>query len=87
MTYDCILETLEAISDGPDRSKAVEAMALYHMIKSFSFIISLLSFDRILSCTKSLSDQLQSVQLDLASAVDLVYATKSTLEEYRSDSF
>ena len=32
-----------------------------------------------------LSDQLQSVQNDLASAIDLVNATKQTLQEYRSD--
>lgn len=34
-------------------------------------------FDKILSCTKSLSDQLQSIDIDLAQAADLVIATKS----------
>ena len=44
-------------------------------------------FDRILSCTKYLSDQLQSTLVDLAQAADLVLATRSTLEEYRADTF
>ena len=51
----------------------------------FSFILSLVMFDKILSCSKSLSDQLQSTNIDLAHAADLVIATKSLLEEYRDD--
>ena len=42
---------------------------------------SLIIFDKILSCTKNLSDQLQSTNIDLAQAADLVIATKSLLEE------
>ena len=45
----------------------------------------LVIFDRILSCTKSLSDTLQSTQLDLARAADLVSVTIETLEEFRFD--
>ena len=41
-------------------------------------------FEKILSCTKSLSDQLQS-NIDLAQAADLVIATKSLLKKYRDD--
>ena len=42
--------------------------------------------ERILSCTKRLSDHLQSTEIDLAGAANLVIATKQTLEDYRSDS-
>ena len=73
------------MSDGSETSKAVEARGFLHQVASFPFLVSLVTFNRILSCTKSLSDQLQSVQNNLASAVDLVNATKKTLEEYRSD--
>ena len=45
----------------------------------FSFMLSLVMFDKILSCTKSLSDQLQSSNIDLAQAADLVIATNSLL--------
>ena len=86
-TYDSLLATLEDIGDGSDHMKAIEAKGLYYQIANFSFIVCLVMFDRILSCTKCLSDQLQSTQVDLAQAADLVLATKSTLEEYRTDTF
>lgn len=84
-TYDSLLAMLIEMSDSSETSKAVEARGFLHQVASFHFIVSLVTFDRILGCTKGLSDQLQSIQNDLASAVDLVNATKETLEEYRSD--
>ncbi len=84
-TYDSLLATLNEIGNGSDSAKAVEARGLCHQVAAFSFLISLVTFDRILSCTKSLSDHLQSTQIDLAGATDLVKATKETLEDYRSD--
>ena len=84
-TYDCILATLEEIGDGSDHAKAIETKGLYFQIATFSFILSLIMFDKILSCSKSLSDQLQSTNIDLAQAADLVIATKSLLEEYCDD--
>ena len=86
-TYDSLLATLEDIGDSSDHMKAIEAKGLYYQVANFSFIVYLVMFDRILSCTKCLSDQLQSTQVDLAKAADLVLATKSTLEEYRTDTF
>ena len=44
-----------------------------------------MTFDRILSCTKHASDQLQSSNIDLASAADLIMSTKTTLKDYRSE--
>ena len=58
---------------------------MYHQVKSFSFLVSLVTFDKILSFTKHASDQLQSPDLDLASAADLVAATQSSLVDYRTD--
>ena len=84
-TYDSILATLSEISDGEDAAKAVNAKGLLSQVRSFRFILILIIFDRILSCTKQLSDLLQSQQCDLAKAVDLVSATIETLEEFRSD--
>jgi len=48
------------------------------------FVLSLI-FDRVLSCSRCLSDALQGTTLDLAKAADLVTATTQTLEEFRSD--
>ena len=86
-TYDSLLATLEDIGDSSDHMKAIDAKGLYYQVANFSFIVYLVMFERILSCTKCLSDQLQSTQVDLAQATDLVLATKSTLEEYRTDTF
>ena len=49
------------------------------------YLISLITSWQIFSCTISLSDQLQSRQLDLIKAADLVLATISTLTEFRTN--
>ena len=84
-TFDSILETLESISDGDDKQKAIEAASLLHHVHSFSFISCLIILSRIMSFTKILSDQLQSEHLDLASACELILSTIDTLKELRSD--
>ena len=61
-TYDAILATLTEIADGDDAAKAVNAKGLLSQVKSFCFMLTLVTFDRILSCTKQLSDLLQSQQ-------------------------
>ena len=85
VVHDTLLATLEEIADGEDSAKAVEAKGLLFQVRSFTFLV-LVMFDRILSCTKALSDPLQTHQCDLAKAADLVTATIETLEEFRSDS-
>ena len=54
-------------------------------VNRFKFLLSLIVFNRVLTCTKSLSDCLQNAQIHLAKAVDLVAATISTLEVFRTD--
>ena len=78
---------LQEIGYCSDHTKAIGAKGLYYQVATFPFIVSLVMFDRILSCTKSISDQLQSSEVDLAKAADLVSAIKSTLEEYHTDYF
>ena len=85
--YDSLILALEEISERDDYSKAVEAKGLLHQIKIFSFVITLITFDKILSLTKHLSDQLQSSTIDLYQASQLVSATKSMLMEYRTDNY
>ena len=65
----------------------VEAKGLLYQVESFSFIISLVSFDRVFSCTKQLSDQLQSSTIDLFRALELISATKAMLLEFHSDGY
>ena len=85
VAHDCLLATLEDISDGPDHAKALEAKGFYHQVRAFSFIISLVVFDKVLSCTKALSDQLRSPQVHLSNAADLVLAIKSSPEDYHNN--
>ncbi len=44
-------------------------------------------FDRILSCAKQLSDQLQSLTVDLFRASELVAGTKGMLVQFRTDEY
>ena len=82
-----VLLALEEIAELTDASKAVEASGLLCQVKSFSFLLSLITFDRVLTCTKQLSDQLQSSTLDLSVASQLVAGTKSLLADYRSPDY
>ena len=87
-TFDSLLLSLEEISETRSfNQSAIEAKGLLLQIRSFSFIICLVSFDRILSSTKQLSDLLQSSTMDLFRASEIVSATKAMLSEFRSDDY
>ena len=86
-TYDSLLAVLHGISENNDHLKAVEVRDFLHHIAKFCFIVSLITFDRILSCRNSVSDQLQSVQIDLSPAANLIQATKVTLKNIKLMSF
>ncbi|XP_011408214.1 PREDICTED: zinc finger MYM-type protein 1-like [Amphimedon queenslandica] len=75
----------DAIAHGSDANKAVEARGLYQQIRSFTFLTTLVVFDKILSITKGISDELQSQNVDLACAASLVTACEGSLEAFRSD--
>ena len=59
-TYGAVLATLEAIIDGNDRANEIMAEEILHQIKSFKFLVTLILFWHILSCTESLSDRTAS---------------------------
>ena len=71
-TFDAILTTLQCIMDGSDKMKATEASGIFLQIHNFKFLMTLIIFWRILSCTKRLSDHLQSTKMDMSKAADLV---------------
>ena len=84
-TIGPIIATLESIESGDNRDRAVEARGLLLQVKSFSFILGLVTFDKLFSMTNLLSVTLQQTGLDLSAAVVLINATVETLEECRSD--
>ena len=77
-TNNGVLATLQIIMEGDDRAKAVEAQGILVQVKCFKHLVNLVLFWHILSCTKSLSDLLQSTQTDLAEASDLIETTSET---------
>ena len=83
-TYKAILLTLELVSV-QDHARGVDAQGIFHQVKSFSFILRLVFFEKLLNTTKGLSEALQTRELDLAAAADLVYATIDSLKEYRTE--
>ena len=70
-TFDAVIETLQDIASSQDHVKGVEARGLLHQVQCFKFLLSLIIFDRVLSCTFSLSEQLQDSKVNLAKAADL----------------
>ena len=83
-TFGAILSTLQCIMDWDDKSKAIEASGIYMQVHSFKFLTTLILFWRVLMCTRSLSEQLQSVKVNLAKAAELVSSTLEVLQSFRS---
>ena len=70
-----------------DRAEAAESVGLSVQLQEFSFLFFLKVFNCVLRLTKPLSDTLQAKQLNLATAIDLVYSTCKTLKERRTDKY
>ena len=86
--YECLILVLESIIDlSTDRSEAAEAVGLSIQLQEFSFVFFLQVFDCVLGLMKPLSDTLQTKQLNLATAIDLVDATYKTLSDKRCEKF
>ena len=68
-TYNSVIQSLEDISESSDSEAVIGAKGLLNQVKSFKFLLLLIIFDRLLSCTKSLSDYLQQIKINLAKAV------------------
>ena len=81
-TFDAILATLEDMGKDSDGMKATQATGLLLQMKTFHFLLSLITFDKVLSITKGLSNVLQSATLDLAKADDLVSGTIKQLKTF-----
>ena len=84
-TFHSVLATLESIANGDDKAKEIEAVGLLYQVNSFKFLSCLVIFHRLLGLTKSLSDQLQSRDIDLCSASELIESTIGTLKSFRNE--
>ena len=75
---------MSEVTNGKDASKATEARGILLQVQSFHILLCLIIFDRLLTCINGLS-VLQSVQLNLDKAAELVVGTIKTIESFRSD--
>ena len=86
--YKSLVQAFESIiSNSQDGCERAEAVGLLGQLQSFSFILLLWIFNDILGITKLLSDTLQSKELDLARAIDLVESVQKTLTERRCQEY
>lgn len=81
-----IIQVLGDISDEDNPGRAVEARGLLFQI-DLNFIGCLVVFRKVLGDTRFLSDMLQSTQLDLTKAVELIETLQQTLEDYRTEMY
>ena len=84
-TVKAVIVSLEIITDGEDREKAVEANGLLVQVKKFQFLLCLLTFQQLFGITVKLSDVLQAEKLDFAGAVNYIEATITTLQSQRTE--
>lgn len=83
--YKSLIQAFEAIvNNSHDGCERAEAIGLVTQLQNFQFIVLLWVFSDILGVTKSLSDTLQSKDIDLATAIDLVESVEKTLTERRT---
>ena len=75
---------LEEIAEDSN-TRSVQAMGLLHQVKSFSFFLSLVLFEKIFGITNNLSNLLQAEHLNYATAASCIKATKTTLSDLRSE--
>ena len=81
-TISVIYESLDEITEGNDSNKVIQARSLLLQVKSFTFAVSLLLFEKLFSITGKLSDLLQAETLSYAGAASIT-ATKQTLRDIR----
>lgn len=83
-TLPAIVTTLKRIMKGDNAHRATEAKGLCILL-DHHFVASLVAIEKLLQITKRLSDQLQSPDLQLASAEDLVHSVITVLLDMRCD--
>ena len=83
-SLSAIVSTLEEIAEDSN-TRSVQARGLLHQVKSFSFFLSLVLFEKIFGITNNLSNLLQAEHLNYATAASCIKATKTTLSDLRSE--
>jgi hypothetical protein len=82
---ESITETIQALENLIEAKEvdSGKAQQLHHSLCNFSFLIALFIAQRMLSLTRALSKNLQSVDIDLYSALASLEITTTTISEIR----
>lgn len=83
-TLPAICVTLLDVMESDNADRVTEATAIYSLFKR-TFVVHLAMMGVLLNLTKLLSDMLQSPQLDLASAINLVQTVEDDLADRRGE--
>lgn len=82
--YSDILKVLTRISlTGKDSKERADAMGLRKNIENYNFIVSIIVWERILTCLHRVSQHLQAVNTDLSISVRLLSAAQGELKYLR----
>ncbi|KAL4083727.1 hypothetical protein QTP88_029043 [Uroleucon formosanum] len=86
-TYDAIIDSLFDIKDDPmtDRVSSVKAGSLLEYLLQERFLLIAFIFKKIFDKTSTLSECLQSVDIDLCAAISHVEQTFNIIKTFRSD--
>lgn len=83
ITLPAILATLADVSNQTNAHRATESRSVIGLIDA-QFVLHICMLERIYSLTKNLSDHLKATDLELASAIDLVFAVVDALNDKRN---
>jgi hypothetical protein len=86
LRFEAILTVLDISSRNLADKGTAEAIGLKNKMHSFQFVMSMLLAEKILSTTNPLSQQLQTKDLNIVKAVELITSTQNSLTSMRSDS-
>ena len=82
-SFTAVVDALSSLTNASNSERSILAAGLLSRVKSLEFTSNLVIFEKLLTITKNLSDQLQAEDLDLSGAVDLLETVIEQLVETR----
>ena len=81
-SFSALVQTLEELSGGTNH-RSIESRGLLHQVCSFSFLLSLVLFEKVFVIVNNLSSLLQAEQLCYGNVAPCIKATKVALSNLR----
>ena len=84
-SFEGVIAALEALDESEDAKTKVKAAGLLRRVKSFDFIVMLMFMKNVMVKTKILTQEIQSVQINIFDTLEAAQATIATLQHMRDD--